>query len=190
MPCFAGFYLRSEVVIAVADFSQSADAFTAATHRDSGFSFDNERTMTQAALRERLATLYAALRLGQLDFVLNALDDNVEFVSYSPLAIFPFLGHRRGKAAMAEALKGAHDEFDIVSYEPLSIVAESAEAAVVLFVRGVNRKTRRSVQLSVAHFLRFKNGKIVEIKEFMDSFSAAEQVLGRDLDIGSSYHLL
>lgn len=46
------------------------------------------------------------------------------------------------------------------------------------------------MQLSIAHFLTFKDGKIVELREFMDSFSAAEQVLGRELDIGGDVHLL
>jgi len=58
-------------------------------------------------LRERLSTLYAAMKLGQLDFVLNAIDDDIEFISYAPIKVFPFLGHRRGKAAMSEALHGA-----------------------------------------------------------------------------------
>ncbi len=146
--------------------------------------------MTQTALHERLATLYSAFRLGQLDFVLNAFDDEVEFISHSPTEIFPFLGHRRGKAAMAEVLKSTHEEFDLISYEPMSMVVEAEEAAIVLFARGINRKTRRSVQLSIAHFLTFKDGKIVELREFMDLFSAAEQVLGRELDIGGDVHLL
>jgi len=143
------------------------------------------------AVHERLATLYAAFRRGQLDFVLNGFTDDIEFISYSPVAIFPFLGHRRGKAAVAEALRGAHQEFEIISYEPMSMVVEQQEAAVVLFARGINRKSRRSLQLSVAHFIRFRDGKIAEIKEFMDSFNAAEQVLGRELDIRSEdIHLL
>jgi hypothetical protein len=31
----------------------------------------------------------------------------------------------------------------------------------------------------LAHFMRFRDGKL--IREFMDSFSAVEQTLGRDL---------
>ena len=53
-----------------------------------------------------LTTLYAAMRKGQLDFVLNAIHDDIEFISYSPIKVFPFLGHRRGKPAMSEALHG------------------------------------------------------------------------------------
>jgi len=135
-------------------------------------------------LRERLGALYAAMKLGQVDFVLNAVDDDIEYISDSPLKIFPFLGHRRGKAAMSAVLRGAHLAFDVVSCEPVSMVIEGETAAVILFTRAINRITGRSVQGMLAHFMRFRNGKIVELREFMDSLHAAEQALGRELVAG------
>jgi ketosteroid isomerase-like protein len=133
-------------------------------------------------LRQRLTTLYAAVKLGQLDFVLNAFDDDIEYISYTPIKLFPFLGHRRGKTAMASALRGAHTAFDLVSCEPVSMVIEAdTAAAVIVFTRAVNRATGRSVQGMLAHFLQFRDGKVVEVREFMDSLSAAEQTLGRGL---------
>jgi len=128
-------------------------------------------------LRERLSTLYAAVKLGQLDFVLNAVDDDIEYISYSPIKVFPFLGHRRGKVAMSAVLRGAHLAFDFVRCEPVSMVIESENAAVIVFTRAVNRITGRSIQGVLAHFMRFRDGKIVELREFMDSFRAAEQAL-------------
>jgi len=41
-------------------------------------------TMT-AAIRERLASLYAAFKLGNVDFLLNAFDDDIDFINYSLL---------------------------------------------------------------------------------------------------------
>jgi uncharacterized protein len=131
--------------------------------------------------RGRLTTLYAAIRKGQIDFVLNAIHDDIEFISYSPIKVFPFLGHRRGKAAMSEALHGAVGAFEFVACEPVSMVIEAQNAAVMLFTRGVSRVTGRSVQGMLAHFMRFRDGKIVELREFMDSLHAAEQALGREL---------
>jgi ketosteroid isomerase-like protein len=132
-------------------------------------------------LRGRLTALYAAVRKGQFNFVLNAIHDDIEFISYSPVKVFPFLGHRRGKAAITEALHGAAEAFEFVACEPVSMVVEPDNAAVMLFTRGVSRATGRSVQGMVAHFLRFRDGKIVEVREFMDSLHAAEQALGREL---------
>jgi len=146
--------------------------------------------MTKSALHARLDTLYAAFRRGQIDFVLNSFDDEIEFISNAPVEVFPFLGHRRGKSAVAEVIKSVHAEFDILSYEPVSALVESDQAAVMLFARGVSRKTGRSIQLAIAHFLKFRNDKIIELREFMDSFSAAEQALGRPLDVGGDYYLV
>jgi len=110
-------------------------------------------------LRGRLTTLYAAMRKGQLDFVLNAIHDDIEFISYSPIKVFPFLGHRRGKPAMSEALHGAVEAFEFIACEPISMVIELENAAVMLFTRGVSRVTGRSVQGMLAHFMRFRDGK-------------------------------
>jgi len=137
------------------------------------------------ALRARLVTLYAALRLGQFDFVLNALADDIEFISYSPIEVFPCFGHRRGKAAMAEVMRQAHREFEFVSCEPILMVLGADCVAVILFIRVVHRMTGRSVQQAMAHFIRLRDDKIVELRQFMDSFDAAEQVLGRKL-LGST----
>jgi ketosteroid isomerase-like protein len=187
---FAAVSPRSEVVIAVVDaFGATMRPSSRRTPRFPFNSFNNEQTMTQA-LRERLDALYAAFKRGQLDFVLNAFDDSAEFISHTPAHLFPFLGHRRGKSAIAEAFKEIHEELEFISYEPVSKVLEADEAAVMLFIRVINRRTGRSIQLSLAHFLKFRDGKIVELREFMDSFSAAEQHLGRALDVGGDYHLV
>jgi len=136
-----------------------------------------------ANLRERLYSLYAAFRLGNIDFVLKAFDDDVDFISYSPIEIFPFLGHHRGKEAMATVLKAGYDEFDFITYEPVFMVCEGDDAAVIIFARFVHRKTGRSITTMIAHFMRFKQGQIIELREFMDSFNAVKQLLGRQLDL-------
>jgi ketosteroid isomerase-like protein len=132
-------------------------------------------------LRERLSTLYAAVKLGQIDFVLNSINDD-EYISYAPVKVFPFLGHHRGKSGDVFGVTRSDLAFDFVSCEPVSMVIEADHAAAIIFARAVNRATGRSVQGMLAHFMRFHNGKLIEIREFMDSFSAVEQTLGARSD--------
>ena len=140
--------------------------------------------MNASSLRERLKSLYATFRLAKVDFLLNAFADDVEFISYAPLEVFPFLGHHRGKAAMAEVLKVGYKEFEFVTYEPVLMVCEGNEAAaVIVFARFIHRRTGRSISTMIAHFLRFWQGQIIELREFMDSFGAVSQLLGRPLDL-------
>lgn len=138
--------------------------------------------MTES-VRERLNAIYEAFRQAKIDFVLNAFDDDVDFISYSPLEVFPFLGHHRGKAAMAEVLKSGYLQFEFITYQPVFTVCEGDDAAVIIFARFIQRRTGRSISTMIAHFLRFRNGRIVELREFMDSFHTVKQLLGRELDL-------
>ena len=63
------------------------------------------------------------------------------------------------------------------------MVAEIDAAATIIMVRLRQRSTDRIIHLLTAHFFQFRDGKISELREFMDSFDAAQQVLGRELDI-------
>jgi len=152
-----------------------------------GLPSDAERAFRVPAmntpLAEQLKSLYAAFRLANIDFVLNAFDDQVEFISYSPLEVFPFLGHHRGKAAMERVLKAGYEQFEFVTYDPVFMVCEKEDAAVMVFARFIQRRTGRSITVMIAHFIRFRQGRIVELREFMDSFSAVKQLLGRQLDL-------
>jgi uncharacterized protein len=139
--------------------------------------------MTNDNLRERLKSLYAALKYGKTDFLLNSFDDAIEFISSSPLEAFPFLGHHRGKTAMAEILRAGYRDFEFAAYEPILIVCEKDDASSIIFARFIHRKTGRAIAVVIAHFLRFRRGRIVELREFMDSFSAVKQLLGREVDL-------
>jgi ketosteroid isomerase-like protein len=45
------------------------------------------------------------------------------------------------------------------------------------------RSTNRTLRFRVANFLRIQDGKVVEFREFSNTFDVAEQVLGRELQL-------
>jgi ketosteroid isomerase-like protein len=112
---------------------------------------------------------------------LRDFDDDVIMTSYAPIEVFPALGRRQGKAAVAATMQAMHADFEHLSYTPVFMVTEAEAAAVIVLARLRQRKTDRIIQLFVAHFLRLQNGRIVELREFMDSFDAVQQVLGREI---------
>ena len=63
------------------------------------------------------------------------------------------------------------------------MVVEVDNAAAIVFARVYQCTTGRTIQLVIAHFLRFRDGRIIELREFMDSFDAAQQLLRRELSI-------
>jgi ketosteroid isomerase-like protein len=134
-------------------------------------------------LRARLASIYDAYAKGLVEEVAAAFDDKVEFISYAPVDLFPYLGHREGKAEVLETLQAVRREFEILSYRPIFIVADGDDAAGLIDVRLRQLSTDRKINIMLGHFMRFRNGKIVEFREFTDSYDAAQQVLGQEIDI-------
>lgn len=135
------------------------------------------------AIRDRLDALYRAIRSGHADFVINAFDENIEYLSYAPSKVFPYLGHHRGKDNVAASLRAIFDAYEFLTYDPISMVVEGDDAAVMIFARAHHRATGRKIQIIIAHFVRFKGSRIVEVREFMDSFDAVQQLLGRELEL-------
>ena len=103
--------------------------------------------------------------------------------SYAPVDVFPYLGRKQGKAAIAATMRSAHSEFEYLSYTPVFMVTEKETAAAIVLARLRQRTTNRIIQLFVADFFRLENGRIVELREFMDSFDAVQQVLGREIEL-------
>jgi ketosteroid isomerase-like protein len=135
------------------------------------------------SLRERIYALCADHAAGRVDAVVDAFADDIDYVCYAPVDVFPYLGRRRGKAEVAASLKAAHAEFEYLSYQPIFVVAEKDDGAAIVLVRLKQRSTGRIIHLFVAHFVRFRDGRIAELREFMDSFDVVQQVLGREFDL-------
>jgi ketosteroid isomerase-like protein len=134
-------------------------------------------------LRQRLTAIYAAYERSDLDAVLSAFDENADFISYLPRDVFPYLGHRAGKAAIAATLQAVHAQFEFLSYQPTFMVTEGETAAAMIEMRLRQRSTGRTINVRLGHFMRFSHGRIVEFREFTDSFDAVQQVLGHEINI-------
>jgi ketosteroid isomerase-like protein len=134
-------------------------------------------------LRKRLYSLYAAYAAGDLATVLGAFADNAEFTSYAPREVFPYLGRQLGRKAIEKTMAAAHADFEFHTYQPVFMVIQGEDAATILVARLRQRSTGRMIHLMIAHFLRLQHGRIVEVREFMDSFEAVQQVLGREIDV-------
>ena len=133
------------------------------------------------SLRQRLNALYAAVAAGRIDDALRDFDENVVMTSYAPVEVFPELGRRQGKAAVAATMHAMQADFAHLTYTPVFMVTEAESAAAIVLAKLRQRTTDRIIQLFIAHFWRLQNGRIVELREFMDSFDAVQQVLGREI---------
>ena len=110
-------------------------------------------------------------------------DDDIDWVLYAPLLVFPFAGRRRGKDEVLTSLLGVYQQYSIVTYKAPVVMVDGDRVATISEMEIVVRSTGRTITSRVASFSRFRNGKMIEYQGFTDSFDAAEQVLGFNIDV-------
>jgi ketosteroid isomerase-like protein len=123
--------------------------------------------------------LYAAYARGDSDRVAQLIDDDIDWIIHGPVQVFPFLGPRRGKAEVLKTLSDIADGYELIRYEPEIVVVDHDRAAALSNVAMRQRATSRMMSFRLVNFLRFREHKLVEFREFSDTFDVVEQALGR-----------
>jgi ketosteroid isomerase-like protein len=136
-------------------------------------------TGTRAAVTE----LHKFYRDGDAAGVAGLIHDDIDWVIHGPVRVFPFEGPRRGKAQVMEVLAAIGKQFELRRYDPECIIVEDDRAAVIVRTAFVQRSTGRTLSLRLVNFLRFQDGKVIEFREFSDTFDVVEQALGSWLQV-------
>ena len=111
------------------------------------------------------------------------LADDVEWNLPGPISIFPFCGHRRGKAAVVDYFARLVPKvFSVKRLQPEEWLIDGNVAAILTKVSAVQRFTGRTIVYDVAHFITFRNDKVVALNSLADTFDAAEQIVGHRID--------
>ena len=139
--------------------------------------------MTEETTRDAVTDLYSAYAGGDGEWMAALIADDVDFVIYGPVQVFPFAGHHKGKGAALEALGRIAQDYLLESYVPQVTVIDGDRAAVMSDVAFKQRASGRTLRFHIADFLRFRDGRLVEFREFMNTFDVVQQALNRLLPI-------
>jgi ketosteroid isomerase-like protein len=131
--------------------------------------------------RSTVTQLYQAYRAGDAETVASMIHDDIDWVIHGPAHLFPFEGPRRGKAAVLETLAAIGRQFALKRHDQTILVIEGERAAVISDAAFVQRATGRLLVMQLVNFLRVVDGKIVEFREFSDTFDTVEQAVGLPL---------
>jgi ketosteroid isomerase-like protein len=135
--------------------------------------------VTRATVRE----LYDAYARRDFGCIAALIHDDIDWVIFGPVAVFPFAGPRHGRAAVLAAMAGIAELYALVDYKPEIVIVEDDRAAVLSDVSFTQRSTRRLLRFRVANFLRIADGRLIEFREFTNTFDTVEQALGRELPL-------
>ena len=91
------------------------------------------------------------------------------------------MGHRRGKEALGEMWRTIRTRYSEQRCEVPILVAEGDKVAAAIRVFFRKRSNERMVQFDIAAFYSFRDGRIAQIREIIDTFDMIQQVLERDV---------
>ncbi|MBR1248196.1 nuclear transport factor 2 family protein [Bradyrhizobium sp. AUGA SZCCT0169] len=137
--------------------------------------------MTADLHRQRLLNFLDVYYAGDIEGALARCTDDVEFVANAPVDLLPHMGHRRGTEAMREMWTTVHARYSEMRCEVPILVAEGDSVAANIRVFFRKRSNQRMVQFDIAAFYTFRDGRIAQIREIIDTFDMVEQVLERDV---------
>lgn len=131
--------------------------------------------------RRRVLNFLEAFYGGDAVTALKCCDDDIESMVYLPVELFPHLGPRRGKAAIAELMEIHEARYSSRRFEVKFLVADDARAAGIVDVIYAKRDDGRVLQIPSGLFLTFSRGLITELRSFFDTIDMIAQLTGRDL---------
>jgi ketosteroid isomerase-like protein len=127
--------------------------------------------------------LHTAINERQHEQLETMLDDDVEWAIYGPIDMFPFLGSRRGKAAVLDVCRQIADNVRVHRFDRESIMLGVDSASSMIRYSLTALDSNKPISLRLAHFAQFKAGRLLNIRVLMDTFDLVEQALGRPINL-------
>jgi ketosteroid isomerase-like protein len=139
--------------------------------------------MTEHSLWRFSRALHRAINERQLDDIAAVIDDDIDWAIYGPIDMFPFLGARRGRAAVLEVIRQIADNVRVHRFDRETIMLGVDSASSMLRYSLTMLDSNKPISLRIAHFAQFKAGRLSSIRVLLDTFDLVEQALGRPIHL-------
>lgn len=134
--------------------------------------------MVEHDTRATVDELYSAYGRRDLDRIAGLLHDDIDWVIYGPIDVFPFAGLRRGRTSVLQAMAEMAKVYALEQHQAEVKIVDGDRAAVMADVGFRQIASGRLLRFRVANFLRIEGGRLIEFREFADSFDLVEQAIG------------
>jgi ketosteroid isomerase-like protein len=134
-------------------------------------------------LRQRVRDFYAARMSRDPDAIAPFLHDDVEWAVAGPVDLIPFCGQYHGKAAVIDGMvRVAPSVFKVTKLNVDELLVDGDRAAAFNRLAAIQSGTGRTITYQRAEFFLFRDNKILVYRSVLDSFDAAEQMLGHPIN--------
>jgi ketosteroid isomerase-like protein len=144
--------------------------------------------MTEHSLWRFSRAMHRAINERQLDEIEALIDEDVEWSLHGPIDMFPFFGARRGKAAVIEVIRQMAENFSVRRFDRESIMLGVDSAASMMRYSLTTLDSNKPINLRIAHFARFRQGRLYNLRVLIDAYELVEQALGRPLHLPRISH--
>jgi ketosteroid isomerase-like protein len=139
--------------------------------------------MTEHSLWRFSRALHRAINDRQFEEVQTLIDEDVDWAIYGPIDMFPFLGARRGKAAVMEVIRQIAENLRVHRFDRETVMLGADSAASMLRYSLTSLDSNKPISLRLAHFAQFRHGRLRNIRVLLDSFDLVEQALGQSIHL-------
>src|SRR5712692_7789253 len=134
--------------------------------------------MTEHSLWGFSRALYRAINERQCEELEALIDDDVEWAIYGPIDMFPFLGVRRGRAAVLEVIRQIAENVRVHRFDRESIMLGVDTAASMMRYSLTALDSNKPISLRIAPFAQFRAGRLTNFRVLVDTFDLVEQTVG------------
>ena len=139
--------------------------------------------MTEHCLWRFSRAIHRAINERQREDIESLIDEDVDWAIYGPIDMFPFLGARRGKAAVLDVCRQIADNVRVHRFDRESIMLGVDSAASMLRYSLTALESSKPISLRLAHFAQFRAGRLLNIRVLLDTFDLVEQALGHPIHL-------
>jgi ketosteroid isomerase-like protein len=139
--------------------------------------------MTEHSLWRFSRALHRAINDRQLEDIDTLIDEDVDWAIYGPIDMFPFLGARRGKAAVMDVIRQIADNFRVHRFDRETVMLGVDSASSMLRYSLTSLESNKPISLRLAHFAQFRQGRLRSIRVLLDTFDLVEQALGQSIHL-------
>jgi ketosteroid isomerase-like protein len=139
--------------------------------------------MTEHSLWRFSRALHRAINERQPEELEALIDEDVDWAVYGPIDMFPFLGARRGKAAVLDVVSQIAENVRVHRFDRESIMLGVDSASSMMRYSLTALDSNKPISLRLAHFAQFRAGRLLSIRVLVDTFDLVEQALGRPIHL-------
>ena len=143
--------------------------------------------MAGPVLRPVVQAFYTAFASRDPDRIRPFVHEEAEWMIVGPIDVLPFCGQRSGKAAVMELYENVVPSvIQVTGFDIETLLVDGERAASLSRVTAVQRETGRTISYRCSHFVRFESEQVIELRSVIDSFDAAEQMIGHPIDVATT----